>query len=102
MILADIIPVANDISLLYYVPNGNGVLGNLFLVNQSSTADIINVGVNTNANLQPDETSWLLYNTIIPPNHTVTLQNIALGLLQGIFVYSTNGTTSFTFAGNSY
>jgi hypothetical protein len=99
MVLTDIIPLPENITLMI---TGQNVLGNMFMINQSSNSDTISIAINTNPNILPTSKCWILYNANVPPNHTLTLQDIGISASQGIYVYSYNGTTSFTLTGNSY
>lgn len=100
-ILAEIIPAASDTVLMYYDLTGNGAQGNLFFVNQSSDSDKVRVAI-TPIDVLPNPDSYLLYDTVVPPNHTVVLQEIALAQFERLYVFSQNGTTSFVYTGLSY
>lgn len=99
MITADIVPLPENITLLY---TGSNAMGNMFMINQSSQTDQISVAVNPDANLLPTAECWLLYNALIPPRHTVTLQELGVSSANGVYVYSQLGVTSFTFTGTAY
>jgi hypothetical protein len=100
-ILAEILPAASDTVLMYYDLLGNGAQGNLFFVNQSRDSDRVRVAV-TPKDVLPTPDSYLLYDTVVPPNHTVVLQEIGLAQFERLYVFSQNGTTSFVYTGQAY
>ncbi len=100
-ILAEILPAASDTVLMYYNLTGDGAYGNLFFVNQSSDSDRVRVAI-TPTDVLPNPASYLLYDTVVPPNHTVVLQEIALAQFERLYVFSANGTTSFVYTGIEY
>lgn len=100
-ILAEINPPSSVILAMYYQEVGNGVMGNLFFVNQGDVTDYVRIAI-TPADQQPSPDSYLMYDTFVPPNHTVVLQEIALAQLELLYVYSQNGTSSFVYTGTSY
>lgn len=102
MILGDTIPAPTTVTLLYADLVGNGASGDLRFVNQSTVTDYVQVAVTTNYLSLPSSESFIMYNTPIPPQHTVGIPEISLGVKQGLFVYSMNGTTSFTYIGNTF
>jgi len=100
-ILAELLPAASDTVLMFYDLTGNGAQGNLFFVNQSSNSDKVRVAI-TPVDTLPNSNSYILYDTVIPPNHTVVLQEIALAQFERLYVFSENGTTSFVYTGLAY
>jgi hypothetical protein len=74
----------------------------LYFVNQSNINDFVQISVTQNSNSMPNSNSYLMYNTPVYSNNMVVISDIALGTNQGLFIYSLNGTTSFTFIGNTY
>jgi hypothetical protein len=102
MILGELIPVPATTTLLYTDMLGNGAVGNLQFVNQGSDIDYIQIAVTTNYLNMPTNVSYLMYNAMVPINYTVVISEISLAQLQGLFVYSQNGTTDFTFVGNTF
>ena len=102
MILGDLVPAPATTTLLYSDNVGNGASGDLRFVNQSSTTDYVQIAVTTNYLVMPTSETYLMYNTAIPPQHTVGISEISLGANQGLFVYSLNGTTSFMYTGNTF
>lgn len=105
MILAEYKPTPEDTYLLYQA-GGLGVLGNIFMVNQSKMDDTVRIALVLNANdiPNPDDTpqAYILFDAIITPGHTVTLQGIGIQGIGGLYVYSYNGATSFSFTGTAY
>lgn len=100
-ILAELLPAASDTVLMFYDLIGNGAQGNLFFVNQSSDSDKVRIAI-TPVDTLPNPNSYILYDTVIPPNHTVVLQEIALAQFERLYVFSQNGTTSFVYTGLAY
>lgn len=100
-ILAEMLPAASDTVLMFYDLTGNGAQGNLFFVNQSSTADKVRIAI-TQKDVLPNPDNYILYDGVIPPNHTVVLQEIALAQYERLYVFSQNGTTSFVYTGLAY
>lgn len=86
---------------MYYDLTGNGAYGNLFMVNKGSTTDLIRVAI-TAADQIVDPKNYLMYDTIMPRNHTSVLQEICLGPLERLYVFSTSGTTTFVYTGNTF
>jgi len=100
-IIAQLQPYPGSLSLMYYDANGPGAIGNLFFVNTGNITDTISVAL-TLVNQQPDDTSYILYNTPVTPNHTVVIQDICLGNQERLYVYSQTGNTSFTYTGQDF
>lgn len=100
-ILAETKPVPSDTALMYFQDVGNGVTGNVFFVNQGEFGDFVRIAI-TPFGQVPQPESYLLYDTVVPPHHTVVLQEIALAVLERLYVYSQNGTTSFVYTGTMY
>lgn len=100
-ILGELKPDATIETLLYYDDTVNGTYGNLFFVNQASVTDYIRIALAA-PYIYPEPQSYIAYDTMVPPNHTVVLQEICLNTLEQLFVYSQNGTTSFVYTGQKY
>lgn len=100
-ILAELKPEATIETLLYFDDTVEGAMGNLFFVNQSSLTDYVRIALAA-PYIFPEPQSYIAYDTMVPPNHTVALQQIAVKKLEQIFVYSQNGTTSFVYTGETY
>ena len=101
MILGDLLPAAGNTTILYNANVGLGATGTLYFVNQSSTEDAVQVALTLNANSSPVSKSYIMYNTPAISKYTVVISDITLGENQGLYVYSLNGTTSFTFIGST-
>lgn len=100
---------------MFTAPFGSnlGAQGTLLIVNQGNSmvnsgeivgdygrdSDFIRVGVSTSVVLST--AGYLMYDTLVPPNHMTQLQNIYLKSGQSLFVYSQKGTTSFVFTGHT-
>lgn len=97
-ILGELKPEATIETRLYYDTTVNGAYGNLFFVNQSDQTDFIRVALAAPF-IFPEPQSYIAYDSAIPPNHTVVLQEICLSRFEQLFVYSQNGTTSFVYTG---
>lgn len=100
-IIAELKPSASDTVLMFYDITGNGVQGNLFFVNQSSVADKVRIAI-CPVDQPPTPDNYLMYDGVIPPNHTVVLQEIALAQFERLYVFSQNGSTSFVYTGLRY
>lgn len=100
-ILSESAPPAG-LTLLMYPPEGKGAAyGNLFFVNRSDIADRIRVALVPNEQI-PDPNYYIAYDTLVPPNHTVVLQQICLNQFEQLYVYSENGSTTFVYTGIEY
>lgn len=101
-ILAELQPGQGETVVMYYDITGNGALGNLFFVNKNSNAtDFVRVAC-TAPDQEPSVDSYLVYDAIVPPNHTCILQGIGLAQLERLYVFSNLGTTNFVFTGENY
>lgn len=100
-ILAELKPEATIETLLYIDDTVEGAMGNLFFVNQSELTDYVRIALAA-PYIYPESQSYIAYDTMVPPNHTVALQQLAVKKLEQIFVYSQNGTTSFVYTGQTY
>lgn len=90
------------ITLLMYPPEGNGpAYGNLFFVNRGDESDKIRVALVPNEQI-PGPDYYIAYDTIVPPNHTVVLQQICLNQFEQLYVYSERGSTTFVYTGIEY
>ena len=114
-IFAELKPPVFDTVRMFTAPGGSnlGVQGTLLMVNQGNTdvnvgniaadygndSDFIRVGVSNSVVLGQD--GYLMYDTLMPPNHMSQLQNINLPSGGSIFVYSQKGQTSFVFTGST-
>lgn len=102
MILSDNFPAAAVTTLLYNANVGLGATGTVYFVNQSATVDQVQIAVTLSSNAIPSGNSYIMYNTPAASNYTVVVPDIALGQNQGLYVYSLNGTTSFTYIGTTF
>ena len=100
-ILAELKPEATIETLLYFDDTVEGAMCNLFFVNQSSITDYVRIALAA-PYIYPEPQSYVAYDTMVPPNHTVALHELAVSKLEQIFVYSQNGTTSFVYTGQTY
>lgn len=92
----------SGLTLLMYPQEGEGAAyGNLFFVNRGDITDRIRVALVPNEQIPLPE-YYIAYDTIVPPNHTVVLQEICLAEFDQLYVYSANGTTSFVYTGIEY
>ena len=101
MILGELYPSAATTTILYNANIGLGAAGTLYFVNQAVALDSVQVAVTVNSNAMPSASAYLMYNAPALANYTVAVSDITLGLNQGLYVYSLNGTTSFTFIGST-
>lgn len=100
-ILSEAAPSAG-LTLLMYPPEGKGAAyGNLFFVNRGDITDRIRIALVPNEQI-PTPEYYVAYDTIVPPNHTVVLQQICLNNFEQLYVYSANGTTTFVYTGMEY
>lgn len=100
-ILSEAAP-SSGVTLLMYPPEGKGAAyGNLFFVNRGDVTDKIRVALVPNEQI-PAPDYYIAYDTIVPPNHTVVLQQICLNQFEQLYVYSENGSTTFVYTGIEY
>lgn len=101
-ILAELQPSQGETVVMYYDITGNGALGNLFFVNKNNNStDTVRVAC-TAPDQAPTDDSYLVYDTLVPPNHMVVLQGIGLAQLERLYVFSNLGSTNFVFTGETY
>jgi hypothetical protein len=98
-ILGQTAPAATTETLVYAVPSSNSALvRSINITNTSSTtADVVNVGlVNTSSNTMVNA-NYIMYQETIPAAATVTIKSgYTMSASNGIRVYSTNGTCTFS------
>jgi hypothetical protein len=100
-ILSESAPPAG-LTLLMYPPEGKGpAYGNLFFVNRGDITDRIRIALVPNEQI-PSPDYYIAYDTIVPPNHTVVLQQICLAEFEQLYVYSERGSTTFVYTGIEY
>lgn len=100
-ILGEAAPPAG-VTLLMYPQEGEGAAyGNLFFANQSEDADYVRIALVPNEQI-PLPQHYIAYDTLVPPNHPVVLQELCLAEFEQLYVYSANGTTSFVYTGIEY
>jgi hypothetical protein len=108
-IFAEIIPPLYETVKLFTAPGGSnlGVQGTLLMVNQANiditdyntNCDFVRVGISNSVVLSQD--GYIMYDTLMPPNHMAQLQNINLPSGGSLFVYSQKSQTSFVFTGST-
>ena len=114
-IFAELKPAIFDTVRMFTAPGGSnlGVQGTLLMVNQGNDmvnsgnlsanygndSDFVRVGVSNSVVLGQD--GFLMYDTLMPPNHMAQLQTICLQSGGSLFVYSQKGQTSFVFTGST-
>jgi len=101
MILGDLLPTAGNIAILYNSNVGLGAAGTIYFVNQSNTLDLVRIALTKSSNSIPTSNTYILYDSPATSHYSVIIDSITLGLNQGLYVYSENGTTSFTFIGST-
>jgi len=101
MILGDLLPAAATTAILYSANVGLGAVGTVYFVNQSAIVDQVQLAITLSSNAMPSNNSYIMYNAPVVSNYTVAVPDIALGQNQGLYVYSENGTTSFTYIGST-
>lgn len=81
-----------------YSPNAiTEVQGTLMICNQSATADTVRVAL-LRVGDSLSAKNYIFYDVVIDPNSTVD-KTFEIGPLESVWVYSTNGTCSFTATG---
>ena len=114
-IFAETIPHLYQTVNMFTAPGGAnlGVQGTLLMVNQGNAqvnagnisadydrdSDFIRVGVSNSVVLS--QSGFLMYDTLVPPNHMTQLQSICLPSGGSLFVYSQKSQTSFVFTGHT-
>ena len=114
-IFAETIPPLYQTVKMYTAPGGSnsGAQGTLLMVNQGNAqvnsgniaadygndSDFVRVGVSNSVVL--GQAGFLMYDTLLPPNHMTQLQNIFLPSGGSIFVYSQKAQTSFVFTSST-
>jgi hypothetical protein len=114
-IFSELMPVQFDTVRMYTAPFGSnlGSVGTLLIVNQGNAmvnsgniaadynndSDYVRVGLSAGVVLGQD--GYIMYDTLLPPNHMTQLQGINLQSGQSLFVYSQKGQSSFVFTGST-
>lgn len=114
-IFAETIPPLYQTVNMFTAPSGSnlGVQGTLLMVNQGNAlvnsgsipadynrdSDFVRVGVSNSMVLT--QSGYLMYDTLMPPNHMAQLQSICLPAGGALFVYSQKSQTSFVFTGST-
>lgn len=114
-IFSELMPTQFDTVRMYSSPFGSnlGAVGTLLIVNQGNSmvnagniaadynndSDYVRVGLSSGVVLGVE--GYIMYDTLVPPNHMTQLQGINLQSGQSLFVYSQKGQTSFVFTGST-
>ena len=95
---AQVLPIASTNTTLFTVPGNTTAFGTIFCSNSNLAVDSVRVAIVPSGNVVSNS-NWLSYDTVIPANYPIYLQEIGLNAGDNVVVYSQNGTTSFTFTG---
>jgi hypothetical protein len=97
-ILAEILPPAGNVSLLYTTNVSAVATGTIFCMNQNNNNDLIKIALVPNTQVLSGN-SYIAYNTLIYHGQSLYIQQIYLNSGDSIYVESQNGTSNFIFNG---
>jgi hypothetical protein len=97
-LLAEILPPAGSLRLLYTTATTHSATGTIFCMNQNDNNDLVKVALVPNTKTLTSS-SYIAYNTIIYHGQSLYLQQIYLNSGDSIYVESQNGTSNFIFNG---
>lgn len=100
-ILSEVAPLSGITLLMYPFEQRGPTYGNLFFVNRGDIPDAIRVAMVSQGQFLGPE-CYIAYDTEVPPNHTVVLQELCLNTDEQLYVYSAYGTTTFVYTGIEY
>ena len=100
-ILGQSAPSAASEATLYTAPSSGATIGSSIVVaNRSGSADTFRIRVAASGESAASDKQYLAYGVSVSANSVITMTlGVTLGSSEKVYVYSTNGTTSFNLFG---